>query len=372
MDGIRRARVRYGALVPTRIDAAIAALLLVISQVEVWWLGAGGGGVVAAVCFAGIAVISAWRTRYPLASSFALFIPAGICAVWASPPASFTFAAAVMLGFYRIGTLPDRRRANAALAGSIVLGLLITQPFSLNTFLAVVLTSFVVPWLVGSVRFRHQRAAELEKARSQAVELERARLARELHDLVSHNVGMIAVQAGAGDVLLDQQPERTREALHAIEASARDAMTELRRLLGLLREDDGAAALAPQPNLNRLDELVDRVRATGLDVRMQIETEGAALDPATQLSAYRIVQEALTNVLKHADATRVDVVVRRSRDRLEIEVSDNGRMTAPGTSSSSPGGQGLVGIAERVALLGGELEAGRYDGGFKLRALLPA
>ncbi len=321
-------RVRYGPWMPTRTDAAIAAVLLVASQVEVWRFGAGGGGAIAAVCLALVAIISAWRTRYPLVSGFGLFVPAAVCAALASPPGSFTFAAAVILGFYRIGTIRDRRRATLALAGSLVLALLITNPFSLNTFLAVSLTSFVVPWLMGSLRFRQQRAAEIERARSEAVELERARLARELHDLVSHSVGMIAVQAGAGDVLLDEQPERTREALHAIEASAREALTELRRLLGLLREDD-ASELAPQPTLDQLNDLVDRIRATGLDVRLQVDVAGTALDPATQLSVYRIVQEGLTNVIKHANASRVDVGVRRSGDRLEIEVSDNGRSTSP-------------------------------------------
>lgn len=361
--------VRYRPGMPTRTDAAIAAVLLVVAEVEVWRFGAGGGGWVAAICFALIALISAWRTRYPLASGFGVFVPAAVCAALASPPGSFTFAAVVVLGFYRIGTMHERRRANLALAASIVLALLITQPFSLNTFLAVVLTSFVVPWLIGSLRFRQQRAAAIERARSEAVELERARLARELHDLVSHSVGVIAVQAGAGDVLLDEHPERAREALHAIEATAREAMTELRRLLGLLRED-GASALAPQPTLDQLDELVDRIRATGLDVHLHVEVDGAALDPATQLSVYRIVQEGLTNVLKHANASSVDVGVRRSGDRLEIEVSDNGRSAS--TTASSASGHGLAGIAERVSLLGGELEAGRDSGGFTLRALLPA
>ncbi len=362
-------RVRYGPAMPTRTDAAIAAVLLVASQVEVWRFGAGGGGWIAAVCLALVAIISAWRTRYPVRSGFGLFVPAALCAALASPPGSLTLAVAVILGFYRIGTMRNRRHANLGLAGSVVLALAITQPFSLNTFLAVSLTSFVVPWLIGSLRFRQQRAAEIEEARTEAVELERARLARELHDLVSHSVGVIAVQAGAGDVLLDEQPERAREALHAIEASAREAMTELRRLLGLLR-DDGADDLAPQPTLDQLSELAERVRATGLDVRLEVDVDSPELDSATQLSVYRIVQEGLTNVLKHANASRVDVGVRRSGDRVEIEVSDNGRSSSP--AALSAGGHGLAGIAERVSLLGGELEAGGDTGGFTLRALLPA
>ena len=358
----------YVPRVPTRVDAAVAAALLVASQVEVWVFGEAGGTWVSAVCLAAIAVISAWRTRYPLASTFALFVPATACAILAAPPGSVTFAVAVLLGFYRIGTLADRRRSYAGLAASQAVALFIAWPPSLNLFLSVDLASFVVPWLVGTLRYRQQRSAEIERERVRAIEDERARLARELHDLVSHNVGMIAVQAGAGTVLLDSDPERTRESLHAIEAGARDALVELRRLLGLLRESD-EAALAPQPTLDRLDELVARVRATGLDVRMSVETGGLPLDPATELSAYRIVQEGLTNVLKHADATRADVVVRRRDDVLEIEVSDDGR----GARSAKTGGHGLAGVAERVSLLGGAVESGPVaPAGFRLRVVLPA
>ena len=146
-------------------------------------------------------------------------------------------------------------------------------------------------------------------------------------------------------------------------------MVELRRLLGLLREGD-KADLEPQPTLEGLDDLVERVRTTGLDVQMRVETEGRQLDPATQLSAYRIIQEGLTNVLKHAGATRADVHVCRQGDLLEIEIVDDGR----GADARTPvGGHGLAGIAERVALLGGAVESGpAARGGYRLRALLPA
>ena len=353
---------------PTRFDLALAACLLVVSQIEVWAFGVAGGGVAAATSLGAVAVLSAWRTRYPLASIVAIWLAAFACAALAGPPASVTFGVAAIAGFYRIGTLPDRRRSYAALAAGLVVAALATEDFSINTYLAIALASFVVPWLVGALVLRQQRARELERDRRLAVEQERARLARELHDLVSHNVGMIVVQAGAGDVLLDREPERTREALHAIEAGARDALLELRRLLGLLR-DDGEAELAPQPTVARLDELVDRVRSAGLAVDLRVEGERDGLDPAVDLSVYRIVQEALTNTLKHARATRVEVLVRRRGDVVEIDVSDDGRGVEPSTRP----GHGLTGIAERVALLGGELETGAgAAGGFRLRALLPA
>ena len=315
-----------------------------------------------------MAVASAWRTRFPLASTAAVFLAAAVCATVAGEPVSVTFVVAVVLGFYRIGSLADRRRAYAALGAALVLGFITMDRFSVSTYLGYVLTSFVVPWLIGTLRLRQLRTRELERDHQTAVERERARLARELHDLVSHNVGMIIVQAAAGDVLLDREPDRTREALHAIESGARDALLELRRLLGVLRDDDQAAELAPQPTLGRLDELLARVRAAGLDVTLRMEGEQAALAPAVDLSAYRIVQEGLTNVLKHAAATHADVVIRwRARD-LEIEIVDDGS----GGQASQRVGHGLAGMAERVALLGGDLEAGAREGsGFRLRAQLP-
>lgn len=352
---------------PTRFDLAVAAMLLVVSQVEVWAFGIAGGGAVAAVCLGAIAVLSAWRTRLPLASTAGILVAAFACATWSGTPGSATFAIADLLAFYRIGTLRDRRRAYAALAVALLVGVAETDHLSFNKYLAVALGSFVVPWLVGTLRLRQRRAEELERERERAVEQERARLARELHDLVSHNVGMMVVQAGAGDVLLDRDPERAREALRAIEAGGRDALLELRRLLGLLRESS-EADLAPQPTLSRLEELVERVRSAGLDVELRVEGEPEALDAAVDLSAYRIVQEALTNVLKHARATKAEVRVRRGRDGVEIEVVDDGR----GPAADVGGGHGLTGIAERVALLGGRLETGAGEaGGFRLHALLP-
>ena len=343
-------------------------MLLVVSQAEVWRFDVAGGRAGAAALLAAVAVASAWRTRFPLSSTAALFLLGFLCAALVGPPGSATLALALILGYYRIGTLPDRRRAYAALGVALLLSTQMVEDATLNTYLALTLASFVVPWLAGTLRLRQQRAREMERERERAIEEERARLARELHDLVSHNVGMIVVQAGAGDVLLDQQPERAREALHAIESGARDALLELRRLLGLLR-DSGEAELAPRPTLARLEELTNRVRAAGIDVSLRLDVDPSSVDAAVDLSAYRIVQEALTNVVKHAQAARVDVSIRRSGSVLEIEVADDGL----GAGAHRSGGHGLAGIGERVALLGGELEAGaREGGGFRVRALLPA
>ena len=353
---------------PSRVDLSISAVLLVASQVEVWVFGAAGGAAAGAACLAVIALVSTWRSAFPIVSTAGCYLIGFVCAAAAGPPGSATFAAVSLLGFYRIGMLPQRRRALATLAAGFVVAVPMTDHISLNTYLGITLFSFCVPWLLGTVRLRQQRARRLERERERAVEQERARLARELHDLVSHNVGMIVVQAGAGDVLLDREPERAREALHAIEAGARDALLELRRLLGLLR-DGGEAELAPQPTLARLEELAERVRNAGIDVTLRLELDSAAVDAAVDLSAYRIVQEALTNVVKHARATRVEITIRGDGRTLEIEVADDGR----GDAGSDPAGHGLAGIGERVALLGGEFHAGaREGGGFRIRALLPA
>jgi signal transduction histidine kinase len=352
---------------PTRADAAFAVLLLSVSQVEVWGFGVVGGGAAGAACVAAIAVSSAWRTRFPLTSTATMYATGFVCAAVAGQPGSVTFAIASLLAFYRIGTLQQRWRAVAALAAAFVVAVPMTDHISLNKYLGITLFSFCVPWLVGTIRLRQLRVHELQRERERAVAEERARLARELHDLVSHNVGMMVVQAGAGDVLLDKEPARTREALHAIEAGGREALLELRRLLGLLR-DGQEAELAPQPTLARVHELVDRVRNAGVDVALRVEGELQELDSAVDMYGYRIVQEALTNVLKHARASRVDVLVKRAETALEIEVADNGQ----GDTGGRKDGHGLLGIGERVALLGGELTTGPRDGGgFRVHARLP-
>jgi signal transduction histidine kinase len=220
--------------------------------------------------------------------------------------------------------------------------------------------------LLGERAERAEREREL-RAR-EAVADERARIARELHDVVAHDVSVMVVQAqGAARVLEGDQPE-VREALAAIEATGREAVDDMRRLLGVLRRSDDELALAPQPSLGQLDSLVAGVREAGLPVELEVVGEPIALPPGVDLSAYRIVQEALTNALKHAGPARARVVVRYEADAVELEVSDDG----PGVPDTVGTGHGLVGMRERVALYGGDLEAGeRREGGWALRARLP-
>jgi signal transduction histidine kinase len=239
----------------------------------------------------------------------------------------------------------------------------------------------VAAWAIGdNVRRRHayltrvqEREAAMEEEQQErarvAVAEERARIARELHDVISHNVSVMVLQAAAGADVFATHPERSREALGSIETAGREALAELRRLLSVVDAPvDEGPGLAPPPGLTRLPELVERVRATGLDVSLTVSGDGRALPAGVDFSAYRIVQEALTNTLKHANAATARVDLRFGAHSLEVEIVDDG--TAAG---EAPGrGHGLIGMRERAAVFGGELQAGpRSQGGFVVRASIP-
>jgi signal transduction histidine kinase len=217
--------------------------------------------------------------------------------------------------------------------------------------------------------------AEHEAETRRAVEAERGRIAAELHDVVTHNVSVMVVQAGAARRVLDSSPGDAREALLAVEASGRTAMTELRHLLGLLAPSAEDAALLPQPDLGQVGSLVARVRAAGLPVELSI-TGARPLPPGVDLAAYRVVQEALTNVLKHAGQARTAVRIEYLARELLITVSDDGPAPgAPGAARGQPGasgGRGLIGLRERISVYHGELDAGpRPGGGWRLVARIP-
>ncbi|MBD0328689.1 MAG: sensor histidine kinase [Thermoleophilia bacterium] len=211
------------------------------------------------------------------------------------------------------------------------------------------------------------RAERLQRRHESAVAEERARIARELHDVIAHSVSVMTVQAGAARVLLDETPERAREPLLAVEETGRQALAEMRRLLGILRGDEEPAALVPQPGVAELGSLVEHVRRAGLPVQLVVAGEAQPLPPGVDLAAYRVVQEALTNALKHAGPARAEVALRYLPGALEVVVTNDGRVAANGRA-----GHGLVGMRERVALYGGELEAGpRGENGYAVRATLP-
>jgi signal transduction histidine kinase len=209
---------------------------------------------------------------------------------------------------------------------------------------------------------------EREAAAKIAVAEERARIARELHDIVAHAVSVMVLQIGAVRHNLPAGLDADRDALGRVEQAGRTALAEMRRLLGAMRRDGDGLELAPQPGLDGLDSLLDEVGRAGLPVRLHITGEPFPLPRAIDLSAYRIVQEGLTNALKHAHATSADVTVLYGREDVQIEVRDDG----PGGSTSDGLGHGLVGIGERVKIYGGEMTAGQAaDGGFVLSTRLP-
>ncbi len=257
----------------------------------------------------------------------------------------------------------------------VALGLLLAPtPWKLVTGgwrdLLLAVTALGLSWTLGELqRGQAQRRGERER---QVRAAERERISRELHDVVAHHVAVIAVQAAAAEDVFDEQPEQARAALAAIDTAARSALTELRAMLHALALDDGSEPDGPQPGLAQLDALADAVRAVGLRVtlRRDGDGDGEALPGGVQLSAYRIVQESLTNALRHGHATRADVDVRYGDGVLRLEVVNDGPAPArrPGTST----GRGIVGMRERARLLGGTLDAGPLPaGGFRVHARFP-
>ena len=276
-------------------------------------------------------------------------------AVWSS---RWRFAAgAAFVGLTDLS--PVGRDADPAHWNSTAIG------FALGTVVVMLLLRRIV-----GDRDRRARLAERERdvAAREAVVEERARIARELHDAVAHSVSMMVIQAGAERRVLGPGDGSTREVLQTIEQIGRGALTEMRRLVGMLRTDS-SDGLAPQPTLADLPTLMTQVREAGLPVDFQIDGERRELPVGIELSAYRIVQEALTNALKHAGRAHAAVSVRYRPDSLELEITDDGA----GIPADVPGGgHGLAGIRERVALYGGKFDASaRLDGGFAVRVLLP-
>jgi signal transduction histidine kinase len=269
---------------------------------------------------------------------------------------------ALIVAFYSAAQFLPRRTAflwgTAAFAGAALA--VSIEHFDRSPAALARLAFLAAAWVLGdNARVRRER--QEDRAR-QAVADERARIARELHDVVTHNVSVMVVQAAAGNDVFDERPDQARAALAAIEQTGRQALGELRRLLDVVSDGN-----APQPGLAQLDELVDHVRRAGVGVELTVDGTPRELPPALDLSAYRIVQEALTNTLKHAHASRATVRVRYAPGEVDVEVADDGVGAA-----STGGGRGLVGMHERVKLFGGELRAGpRPGGGFEVRARMP-
>jgi signal transduction histidine kinase len=296
---------------------------------------------------------------------------------------SLTFAVLVYL--YTVAAHRPRLASLAGLAATEALLVLVwlARPGAIGDGGTLVLDGLIMAagwWLGDGARRRQeavasarQRAAELEEAREElarrAVTEERLRIARELHDVVAHSMSIIAVQSGVGVHVLDSQPEEARKALAAVEATSRQALVEMRRLLGVLREEaEPRGSLAPAPGLAEVEALAAEVARAGVRVEVHIEGTPCELPAGLDLSAYRIVQEALTNVVRHAGPATARVAVRYSPGQVALEVVDDGR----GPGAEDRGGHGLAGMRERAALYGGTLEAGPVPGGgFRVAATLP-
>jgi signal transduction histidine kinase len=215
-------------------------------------------------------------------------------------------------------------------------------------------------------------AREREEQALRAVMEERERIARELHDAVTHHVSVIVIQAGGALRALDRRPDQARAALEAIDTTGRQALTDMRRMLGILGEADaGGASAEPMPGLDRLGDLIEQVRSAGLAVELSVQGERRRLDPGLELSAYRIIQEGLTNSLKHAGGGRARVTIRYATDALELSIDDERGVAVSEPMEAAHAGRGLVGMRERVAMFGGTFDARPTPTGFRVTASLP-
>jgi signal transduction histidine kinase len=323
------------------------------------------------------------RRRFPFAAPVGLWVLAAALSFVDGRLVVFTTAATVLglIAAFLLGNLPDRTQARVGLVVvlSAAVILMYNDPIHTTGELVIVPAMFFVGWLAGfALRQRaaqaeeaEDRAARAERERAAAARIavaeERGRIARELHDVVAHAVSVMVLQVGAVRHRLPPSLAEDKDALTDVEKAGRAALAEMRRLLGAMHDGEDAER-APQPGLDSLNALVERVGRAGLPVRLQVEGDAIPLPRAMDLSAYRIVQEGLTNALKHANASRADVTVRYAADDLELEVRDDG----VGAPSSDGLGHGLVGIQERVKIYGGEMSAGPgQEGGFVLTARLP-
>jgi signal transduction histidine kinase len=360
---------------PGRVDRLLAAVLFLVLVLQALIIPMGMVDRVVTLVAGGLVTASvAVRRRFPAAVGLGVQTVLVLTGPFVSLPAG-PVAIAWFCALYALTVWTSRRWFIAGVAFFVASNLapqLVTPDLD-NPVWAFTAGAVVVMVLVRRVvgdRDRRLVLAERERdlAKREAVVSERARIARELHDVIAHHVSMMVVQAGAERRVLEARNESTREVLSTIERIGRGALTEMRRLVGMLRGDDDDA-LAPQPSIADLPTLVAQMRAAGLDVQLRIEGESRDIPVGIDLSAYRIVQEGLTNALKHAGHARTTARVRYGVESLEIEIVDDGD---PGAVEVDRGGHGLVGMRERVALYGGTLAAGRRPaGGFGVRVLLP-
>lgn len=374
----RRVPLIPDRLPPPRLDVAVAGVFAVLSVTEFFVNRDDRTPVQYVVVVAAMALL-AWRRRFPVTVAFLVVMSNSVT----NPDGEFTVLLSLVLVSFTVGAETDPPVSYAGLAAvlvpfmtaMIVSGLVPSDVAAAMVFL-------VGPWLVGTVLRQRSskaeaavsRAARLERDQASqaaaAVEAERIRIARELHDIVSHSISVVTIQTQA--VRRRLGPEHAQEAadLAAVEATAREALAEMRRLFGMLRSSQESASLAPQPGLAELPRLVATAGAGDVEVRLVTEGEQFELSPGADLAAFRIAQEGLTNALRHAGATEVTVRVRYEPHGVEVAVTDDGQGLAGRDGSWA--GHGLVGVRERVALYGGTVDLTESpDGGVRLVATIP-
>jgi len=373
------------------IDYAIAGVMVALALLRVF---AGSS-----VQYNGVTSIAIWctaalgivvRRRLPVVSLGVLTASALVAIFTHQVSSAEPFIAFPM---YEVASHFDRRRTLGALIGVcstlLVSNLWVTLSHSKHDFNATALVAAIAAWFVGdSVRVRRayldglaeqarQRQREIIERSQRSVAEERLLIARELHDVVAHSLSVIAVQSGVGRHVIDEHPTQAKKALAAVEVTSRNSLIELRRMLGVLRQDnEQPATLVPAPGIHSLDPLLEQVRTAGIDVVLKLESAFTdKLSPTMDLTIYRIIQEALTNVVKHAGPASVVVELRDESDALVLEVVDDGGGGLPAyptTVDEQIVHHGIVGMRERVALFGGELLTGvRPEGGFVVRARFP-
>ena len=382
----QRLSLRLRGANPWVIDSLLATAFLVIVLVShlgttdsaVKYHDANLGSVLLAI---GVAVPYYFRRHAPLA----VLLISWVClvALAAGDYRTGGAPAVVLVGMYTVAAWCDVRD-RAIGAGAIVIGLTVIAvvgiPGGSGWGTAPYFATFAAAYLFGSTMRNRRlygeqleaRAGALERERDEetrrALAEERLRIAQELHDVVAHSMGVIAVQAGVGAHVIDAEPGEAKKALEAISQTSRSTLVEIRRLLGVLREDQGASYV-PAPGLADLDRLVRDVASAGLHAEVRVEGTTMELPPGVDFTAYRIVQEALTNVLKHAGRATATVIIGYEGTALRLEILDDGRAV---NGRATPGGHGLVGMRERVGVYGGSFEAGpRTGGGFRVAARLP-
>jgi signal transduction histidine kinase len=367
-------------------DLLLAVGFALAAVIEVWGRGAPDPAVLPLGALAALSLV--WRVRAPL-RVLGVNLAASLAIELITGPDDYpvTLGLILLVSIYSAAahTLDRDETAAGGLLVASVPSLTAAHALDYNPlndpsgrtnvfigFVFLVIT-FRGAWLAGKwmqQRRAKQRALVAERAQQarEALRAERARIARELHDVLAHAISVIVLQARGARHALADQPQEARGAIDEIEQTAAQALGEMRRLLNVLRADDGGPELAPQPSLAQLEPLITHVRTAGLPVELQIEGTARELPPGVDLCAYRIVQEALTNSLKHAGPATAQVLLRYGNDAFEVEVADTGA----GTVNGDVAGLGLAGMRERVALFGGHFESGtRPDGGYLVRARLP-